>query len=361
MNAPRALVQTLAKWLISLAIGVLFIWLSTREWPIDRLFAGGLRIEHGSLATDAWSVHLGWLLAYFLTLVSLHVFRVWRWQPLLKPLKNCGFWQLNRVCSVGFMAMFVLPMRVGEFVRPVLLASETGLSKSALLATIVVERVMDGVMVAGFLAIALLFLPAENLAAYTEIRIGTYLALAVFGGLVIALFLMFAFRAPLSVSIHKLLSRTHQRRATALVVGLLDRFLAGLSILPDWRNFLLFVFLSLFYWLSNGFGLFILAHGFGLDIPVIGAFAMMAAVVVGMMIPNAPANVGSFWYFLLKPVELYGVTAGNPAALAYALVVWTMQLVQLLLFAAYFLMRGQVSFRSAFVISGSALQEEATS
>jgi hypothetical protein len=75
---------------------------------------------------------------------------------------------------------------------------------------------------------------------------------------------------------------------------------------------------------------------------------MMASVVVGMMIPNSPANVGSFWFFLFKPLELYGVGATSLQATAAALGIWLIQLLQLLLFGGYFLLRGRVSMKTVW-------------
>lgn len=359
MPMPQA-ARTAVKWLLSLGVGALFIWLALDEWPIATLTAGGVRLDGRFLTTgDAWRVNLWYLPAYFLTLVVMHVFRFWRWQPLLKPLAHVDLWTLNRVCSVGFMAVFLMPMRLGELVRPALISTEAPIRRSPALATIVVERVIDGVMVAGFLAVALVFMPRTHGDSFTEIRIGTYVALAVFGGLVLALALMFAFRRAFQAWVQAATARVSGRFALAFG-GFLDRFLTGLSIFPDVKNFVWFLFLSFFYWTSNGVGLFLLAQGFEVGsaaggwvpfgIPLIGAFAMMSTIVVGMMIPNAPANVGSFWYFLLKPIELYGVMPGNPAGLAYALTVWSLQLLQLLVFGGWFLLTGSIPWRRAFTV-----------
>jgi len=57
------------------------------------------------------------------------------------------------------------------------------------------------------------------------------------------------------------------------------------------------------------------------------------------MLPNPPANVGVFWYFLLMPLTLYGVTAGHPEAIAFGLLAWLGQLVQQTLFGLYFLIQ----------------------
>lgn len=363
---PRA-AQTALKWIVSLGVGGLFVWLAFEEWPIDRLLEGGLRIDGEYLTTNDWRVPLLTLALYFLTLIAMHVFRVWRWQPLMKPLAKVDFWTLNRVCSVGFMAVFLLPMRLGELVRPALISTEVKVRRTPALATIVVERVVDGVMVAGFLAVALWFMPRANSSSFLEIRLATYLTLLIFGVAVVALAVMFAFRQQVANGVRVLTHRLSGRTWAVRLGAFADRFLLGLSIFPDVPNILWFLFLSFFYWFSNGIGLYLLASGFevlrdgqwvAFGIPLLGAFAMMAAIVVGMMIPNAPANVGSFWYFLLKPLELYGVQPGNPAALAYALTVWTLQLLQLLVFGGWFILRGQVSFRRAFAVGGAFQGEE---
>jgi uncharacterized protein (TIRG00374 family) len=359
--------NTYIKWIASIAIGLLFVWLAFREWPISSIAAGGIRLEDGWVTSNYWRVSVLTLCLYFLTLISLHLFRFWRWQPLLKPLYKVDFWTLNRVCSIGNMAVFLLPMRLGELVRPMLISTETPIRKSSALATIVVERVVDGIIVAGFLAVALVFMPKTNIDSYLEIKIGTWITLIVFGTAVAVLILMFAFRRQVSVFAHNLAGRFSSGGFAFKIAGMMDRFMTGLSVFPDARNFLLFLAMSLAYWCSNGFGLWILAHGFQmhsaagwvpLGVPLLGAFAMMSTIVVGMMIPNAPANIGSFWYFLLKPMELYGIEAGNPAALSFALTVWSLQLLQLLVFGGYFIIRGQVSFKRAFAIGSQNLDVE---
>lgn len=356
-------VQGILKWGVSIGIGAFFIWLAFREWPVDRLLEGGVTLRQGVLATSSWRVPLASLGLYFASLVVMHVFRVWRWQPLLAPMQRIGFGTLNRVCSVGFMAVFLLPMRLGELVRPALLSTESDIRRSAALATIVVERLVDGVMVAGFLATALVFLPRHNAQSFSEIRWGTYLALAVFLGSALVLGVLILFRKRVAEGVRWLVHHLSPRWGARLQ-GATERFLEGLGLLPSAGNIGAFFLLSFLYWLSNGVGLFLLGQAFevrtdlggwtGLGVPMLGAFAMMSTIVIGMMIPNAPANVGSFWYFLLKPMELYGVPAGHPGGLAFALLVWTFQLLQLLVFGGWFVLKGAVSFRRAFDIRGGA-------
>ena len=84
---------------------------------------------------------------------------------------------------------------------------------------------------------------------------------------------------------------------------------------------------------------------------------MMACVIVGMMIPNSPGNVGSFWYFLLLPLPLYGVGADNLQAIAFGLTVWLMQLIQQGLFGAWYLVNGEVTWGRVLAATSEELDQ----
>lgn len=357
MGEARQVVGTVFKWAISLGIGALFVWLSLDELPSGDVLAD-LRIDGSRIVAATWSFDLWFVPIYFLTLVVMHVFRVWRWRPLLRPLADVDFFALNRVCSVGFLAVFVLPMRFGELVRPALLPTVAPVRRSAALATIVVERLVDGVMVAGFLAVALVFMPRVNPQSYEELRFATIAALFVFAAAVGVLVLLFAFRRRVTAFVSWLATHLTGRRVGARLTGITERFTHGLSIFPDARSTAWFLLGSLMYWCSNGLGLFVLAKGFvGVQVDLLLAFAMMSTIVVGMMIPNAPANVGSFWFFLLLPTKLYGPAFGAPqAGLAFALAVWAIQFLQLIVFGGWFIANGSVPFRRAFSLGAVTIE-----
>ena len=86
-----------------------------------------------------------------------------------------------------------------------------------------------------------------------------------------------------------------------------------------------------------------MVKAFYLPVDLVGSYAMMACVVCGMMIPNSPGNVGSFWYFLLVPASLYGISDGSVQAIAFGIMVWMLQLVQQTAFGAYFIITGKVT------------------
>ena len=100
---------------ISLVMLGLFLFLM---WPaaaaIDNLEAVLRPLD---LAT-----FLPYVLGFYALIAFVHLCRSWRWHYLLAPLGvRISFGRLLAVSSVGFMAILVLPARLGEFVRPALI------------------------------------------------------------------------------------------------------------------------------------------------------------------------------------------------------------------------------------------------
>lgn len=362
------LIKSLVKWAISLLLGVLFVWVAARNWPLGKVFQGTpllvgrffamvptvLAPLAGPLdaaararvvAAGGWTLDLVMLLPYILFLSAVHFARVIRWDYLLRPIARFKFWELNRVAAVGFMAMFVFPFRLGELVRPYLLRErhKGTIRLTEGLAVIVVERLTDGLLVSLFLVAVLFRMPSTYIESYQRVTFGAWVALAIFVGGLVALALMFVARQRLSAFFERFRIVTGTA-AGQRFLSILKAFLSALQVLPSVRYYLLFVAMTAVYWALVGLGYNVLAVGFDLPVPVLASFAMMATSVVGMMIPNSPANVGSFWVFLLLPLELYiGDRAFDTQAIAYALVAWAVTVLQYLVFAGWFLLRGKVS------------------
>jgi glycosyltransferase 2 family protein len=355
------------RWLLSLGIAALFLWLSSRQWPLDAVLCSGVDLNGATLlcmadadggATLSWSLNLVALLGAFLVLCLVHFLRVLRWAPLLSPLAKFDFSTLNRVGAVSFMAVFIFPLRLGEIARPFLISKTGRVRKSAAFGTIAVERVMDGLMMALLLALVLFFLPGGEGTTYVSLRAGALVALAVFTCALMLLVVAYLSKPHAVRFVHGVAGMVSTRLADRLS-GMMEAFIDGLKAMPSASSFFRFLLLTMAYWGINGFYYYLMAEAFGLTslIDLAGAYAMMAAVAVGMMIPNSPANVGSFWYFLLLPVALYGVPEAAGTPLAFALAVWAVMLLQYTLFAGFFLATGRVSLDSIWSLQKEGLAD----
>src|SRR5947207_2370168 len=151
----RALKLTV-RVVISLGVSAFFVWLSLRNADLR---AVGQSIASASVAR---------LSAYAAVLVAIHLVRTVRWGILLEPLGHVSFKRVNSASAVGFMLLMVLPLRLGEFARPLLIARPPAgggapLRRSGALASIVVERIVDGIFI-GLLGVVCLRLLGEHAA-----------------------------------------------------------------------------------------------------------------------------------------------------------------------------------------------------
>ena len=119
--------------------------------------------------------------AAFGAIAVSYLVRVGRWQRLLAPIAQVGFAPAVRATVIGFATTAVLPGRLGEVLRPYLLARRERLSASAVLATVVLERLLDVITVVLLFGVFLLFFSGDL--QQTDPQVLTYLTV---GGLVAA-------------------------------------------------------------------------------------------------------------------------------------------------------------------------------
>lgn len=129
------------KWKLWLGIGisVLFLFLAFRKVNLHEL---------KKALESANYIYL--IPAILLTILSLWI-RAFRWQYILQPVREIRVSSLFSATMIGFMANNLLPVRLGEFVRAYTIGEKERISKSSSLATIVVERIFDGITILSFL------------------------------------------------------------------------------------------------------------------------------------------------------------------------------------------------------------------
>ena len=250
------------------------------------------------------SAFVPYLLVFLGLQVIVHVCRSLRWNHLLAPLGvKLPAGPLLAISSVGFMAILALPARLGEFVRPGLLRRR-GVSASAALGTVAVERIVDGLMISLFVFGAFVAIRGPHAPGWMMPT--AYLALGIFAAALV--FLVFAMWRPEGTVRFCLRASLLPRLAPRLARVIEDKLLEmirGFSVLRDPRNLAAFCAWSLVYWIANGLGVWVLARGFDLPLSVMGGLATMGLVAVGISLPNSPGLVGQFQWFTLLGLSLY--------------------------------------------------------
>lgn len=273
---------------------------------------------------DIWrtlrTVDLRWLPPALLLYAGGVWLRAVRWSVLLRPVAPLAPRDVLPTVLAGYTANNILPLRTGELVRAYLLGRAYGIRKSAVIASIAVERLFDGLTMLAFLLLAM---TAASVSPTAELR-----RLALVAALLFALAL--AMLATL------LLGGDHRDRLLAVLLrpvpaGLGERirsiasaFLGGLGSLRRGGDLLLVAATSLLAWGFEAAMYWAIAQGFGAALRP--AFTPAAALLttgvanLATLVPAAPGYVGTFEAGVtLAVVGALGV--GRALALSYALLV----------------------------------------
>ena len=318
-------------------------------------------LRDASLA-DVWAHVRNARLDMLLLALALLGLTLWiravRWRYLLAPLGPTRFRTVFRAGVIGFAALAILPARVGDLLRPYLVARQDGLPFTASFATIVMERVLDLITVLVLMAIYVWGL--ADTSAWKPHLLGPIEFSAAAGGaasiaLMAIMWILASHPERIGTFVHSaghLLPRGLGRRLGDLA----STFSAGFAVARSPRGLLLSLCWSLPLWLCIAGETWALTRAFGIDMPFSGSFLLQAMLVVGVAVPT-PGGVGSFHEaYRLGVTTFFG--APNDRAVAAAIVVHFIAFVPILLLGVLFMVQDGLSVGSLKELAGSARAEE---
>jgi uncharacterized protein (TIRG00374 family) len=273
------------------------------------------------------------------------VVRSLRWRSLLAGGGAMAFDSLMSATMIGFMTNNVLPFRLGEFVRPWVLARRERCSMSMALATIVVERVVDMLALLAILGITLLVHPMRSdseAARMTQAGAGTLIAIT----LVLTLLLVVLERMPVTsrrwiAALGRRLPERHRERA----VQALEHFLDGLGLFRDVPRLLWVFLLSLILFGCFGLALQLSMLAFGLHLPWYAGLLVLVISAFAIMAPAAPGYIGTMNLACVAGLALFGVT-NRDLTNSFSWFYWFAQWLPVTVVGLLYLRREGLSLRS---------------
>lgn len=248
-----------------------------------------------------------------------YLLRMARWRVILLPSKEVSTNRLFSPLIIGFAVNNLLPARIGEFARAYLLGEKEGISKSLSFATVVVERVLDGLtLIFALLLVSLLFpLPGWGR------KMGLF-SLLFFGGALALLFLLLYGKEQTLRAVKRL---TNPFDLAPRATQIADSFVGGAEILRRRHLIPSLVLLSTLVWSCETLSYLFLTLAFPLSLSpltrVVAALFVMAAANLGVLIPSSPGYIGTFHFFAMSALAVFGAT--RETALSYAVVSHAMQ------------------------------------
>ncbi len=274
------------------------------------------RIDYSELWVVLKEVRLWWLVPglaiYFLGMLG----RSWRWQYLLKPLKKVPNSTLLPIIFIGYMGNNVFPLRMGEILRSLVLKRREDVSISASLATIVVERIFDAVVILGFVLLNLGQL--SSLAGILQLS-GLAKWAAVIFLLGLGVFILIAiFPKTAAGVIHTVINKIIPERWRKSAIDIADRFLDGLMSLRSPKDALMIFLTSILIWLFETGLYWSVSLALGMDLNFRQLMLLNGVVNMVLLIPAAPGGLGTFDAAGRAMLEAYAIPP--EPALGYTLV-----------------------------------------
>jgi hypothetical protein len=302
------------------------------------LWRGGLKLvpDGGDFGhVQAWA-----FAAYVPTWLAMTWFRSVRWRFLLRAIADVPKTRLFAISCVGLCAIVLLPFRLGELVRPYLLATgpreSTKLTMTAATSSIIAERVIDGLVLSVGLAIVLVSVPALDPlpdhvvgmpVSVAAVRDAGFVLLGVFATAFVVIGVFYT-------------ARTWALRATRAVFGLasprlgdklagfVEKLADGLHVFGRLRDAAGFLVETVIYWGCNALGMWLLAvgcgvvHADGSAITFPESIGLMGMLGCTVLIPGPPGLLGVFQVGVYAGMSMYfpeSVVSGPGAAYVFLL------------------------------------------
>ena len=271
-----------------------------------------------------------------------------------RPIGRVGFAPAARATAIGFAITAVLPGRLGEVLRPYLLARRERLSASAALATIVLERLLDVIAVAFLFGVFLLFFSGDlqqtDPQVLTALTVGGLVA-AIGATTVLALIVVAAYAPDRVAGVVAQVERRLPQRVGAAAGRFIIRFSAGLGIARQPGRFIRAFAWSFPVWLSVCVSAWCVCQAFGIALPPGGSLLLMMLMVLGVSVPT-PAGVGGFHAaFQVGVTSFYA--APVDAAVGAALVLHALSFGPVTLLGIVWMARDGLTLRSAVDLASS--------
>jgi uncharacterized protein (TIRG00374 family) len=259
------------------------------------------------------------LLPLLVTLVC-QPFRPWRWQVIFPKEVRPGFWSCFSVLTIGLMTNNFLPGRGGDLLRCFLIRRKVSLAGASLvLATLGLEKVLDGVALLAVVLFSFWFFSPPQWLRQLELASGL-----IFTG-ALATLLLLRYRTSWFLAMMRSLFRKVNLEALGEKVGnIFAKFGEGLSILSSLQQTARAFGLTIMVWAAEAVLIWGLAWSLQISLSLPAAMVVSAFLGLGgMILPATPGSIGTYEFFSITALKLFGISSESALALTLVMHAWS--------------------------------------
>jgi len=333
--STQTALSLLRRWgtlIIGIIVSTVFLYIGLKGLKLSEVWA------------DMREAEIAWLVPgvaiYFLAVWG----RTWRWHYLLRSIKPVSLRRLFPIVVIGYMGNNVYPFRAGEVIRAYVLKRNENVNIPASLATIVIERIFDGLVMLIFVFVALPFADFKEDWLKNVVFFSTLLFWGAF-----LVFLIMALRPERTRRLYTaVFDRLLPGKLAVIAKRLTGHFMLGLENLRRPRDLLMILVSSIFIWLTETTKYWFVMHAFDFQVSFFVLMVMTAVVNLATTLPSSPGYVGTFDTPGIETLKAYGVK--ESIAASYTLVLHAALWLPITLLGFYYLYReglGWKDFRRA--------------
>jgi len=296
------------KGWLGIAISAFLIWFTLRGEDLGLILS---TIANGNM----------WFLAASIAVGTFgYLIRALRWKVILHPVQSdTSLHSRFGAVSIGFMANNLLPARVGEFARAYAMGRfDQRVAIPAAFGSLVVERVLDGLVLAALLVLPVFTPGFPELAPDSGLQVFVQGAATLIGVMVLVLGALLLFPKPV-VRIIERVAAILPGQLERLVVDSVQAFLDSLAVVRSPRLLFWSLMWTIGFWLWHASSFWLGMKAFGIETGAMSAIFTMAVVGFGVAIPAGPGFFGTFQFAAIFALEsVYGVASEPTQAFAWA-------------------------------------------
>ncbi len=271
------------------------------------------RVDLAGFVDELRSVNYVWLLPSAVCTLLGYLLRTARWRVILSGAARAPLSTLFPVLIMGFATNNLLPGRLGEFWRAYLLGRKRNVPKTFALASVVVERVFDGLTLIALLVIVSTVIQLPERGREVEL-----LAAGVFAAATLVVIVLLWQPNLVQVPLRRSLEPLHSGLAAWIELRF-EAFVDGLAPLRRPPVLVLAAALSAGVWIAEASSYVLLSRGVNLGLPSsLELPAILLTVVIinlGIMIPSGPGYVGTQEFFGTAALAVVGANPQGALAL----------------------------------------------
>lgn len=275
------------KLAFSILLGLALLYISFKD------------VKLSNLKNELDSVNYLLISVVLILSISIVILKSFRYAVLIRPIKYISQKELLPIVTIGLMSLIIIPLRMGEFVRPYLIKQRKNISFTSTTTAVFIERLFE---------IGVLLFFVFYCVSFSEISKWIFkpfiIMLSIFVFVFILLFFIIKSKSYIKQKIRWLIRSSHIYEK---IDKLYDKFHAAFYIFKYPDIIVKSILYTVVIWTISVISIYLILISIGIHLPMSASILIMVVTILGISIPGAPGFVGNYQFANMFALSFYKV------------------------------------------------------